>query len=193
MLFCTVGADTTDTEGLTEGAGGKMSDVANFFKGLVDKTGQYANKVYNFAADVTSHNPLTLNPAVTKSSGSNGLRDVADFMQNEIVNKADLRGAELETFLKGLPIVGGVINGFEGINQLEDLYRRTGKVPAYPGANSPGAAGIGSSLSQLTRKIEDGSNSLHEFYSGEPEVDPSNIERMNRYMSENWNVRRGAI
>lgn len=192
MLFCTVGADTTDTEGLTEGAGGKMGDVADFFRNVVDKGGQYLNKVYDFAADVTAHNPMTIAPA-TKPIASNGLRDVSDFMQNEIVNKSDLRGAQLETFLGGLPIVGGVIRGLEGASQLEDLYNRTGKVPAYPTLNSTGASGLGSTLGQLTRKIENGSNSLHEFYSGEPEVDPSNLERMNRYMSENWNVRRGAI
>lgn len=100
----------------------------------------------------------------------NPMRTAADFIDDEITQKSDLRGAETETFLRGLPIVGGVINGIEGVNQLEDLYNRTGKIPAYPGSNSPGAAGIGSAIGQLTRKIEDGSNSLHTFYSGEPEM-----------------------
>lgn len=165
-----------------------MGDVADFFKNVVDKGGRYLNKVYDFAADVTEKNPFTTVPA-TKSVASNGLRDVSDYMQNEIVDKADLRGAQLQTFLKGVPIVGGLLNGIEGMYQLEDLYDRTGKVPAYPSSNSPGGAGIASSLASLTRKIEDGSHSLHTFYSGEPEVDPSNNERMWRYMTEHWNVR----
>lgn len=140
-----------------------LSDVSDFFSKGVKKLGTFYRNNYSAANKIIN--------AVTGIENSPAT-DIADFIDREVVDKSDLRGAEVETFLRGFPIVGGIINGAEGINQLEDLYRNTGKVPAYPGASSPGAAGLGSSLSQLTRKIEDGSNSLHEFYTGEPELSP---------------------
>lgn len=62
------------------------------------------------------------------------------------------------------------MRGIEGINQLEDLYSKTGKLPAYPGASGVGAGGIGSAVGQLSRKIENGSHDLAEFYSGDRDI-----------------------
>lgn len=92
-----------------------------------------------------------------------------DFVESEIA-KADLRGAEAETFMKGLPIIGGVVNGIDGIQELEDLYNNTGKVPAYPASNSPGAQGLASAATGITRKIEDGLHDLGEYYAGDRDL-----------------------
>lgn len=98
---------------------------------------------------------------------SGGQNDVANFFQSEFVDKKDLRGAELLSFMSGIPIVGGINRGIDGINQLEDLYNSTGKVPQYPAASGVGAGGLGQSVGKLARKIENGTNDLSEYYSGE--------------------------
>lgn len=102
---------------------------------------------------------------IMKATGTDN--PIEDFYRNEFVDKADLRGAEAVSFASKLPLVGGLVRGVEGVNQLEDLYNRTGKVPAYPGASSVGAGGIGKSVGELVRKIENGTHDLAEFYSGE--------------------------
>lgn len=125
------------------------------------------------------------------SLGGVAENDVSRFFENEVSNKADLRGAQLTTGLSGLPYVGDFIRGINGVQQLEDLYNKTGKVPAYPGGSSNGAAGITEGLNDLakgfTRKIENGSNSLHEFYSGEAEKPTWSSGNMFRDMSNGWN------
>lgn len=159
-----------------------MSDVSKFFEDLVGGVGSLASSGMRATGDLTQF--------LTGSRGlaSNTTDKVADWWQDEVVNKKDLRGAQTETFLSGLPIIGGVIRGLEGANSLEDLYKRTGKVPAYPGTSPVGAGGLGSAVGQLARKIEDGTNDLAQFYAGE-DVN-TNSERAWRYMTENWNVRR---
>lgn len=81
--------------------------------------------------------------------------------------KADLRGAQIESVVSGLPYVGDVIRGVEGAQQMEDLYNNTGKTVAYPGSQGLGAGSLGRGLSEiLNRKIEDGTHDLYHFYSG---------------------------
>lgn len=92
-----------------------------------------------------------------------------DFVDSEIA-KADLRGAELESFVSGFPIVGNIIKGVEGVNQLEDLYNNTGKIPEYPGTSGVGAQGLASAATGITRKIEEGSHDLGEYYSGDRDL-----------------------
>lgn len=92
-----------------------------------------------------------------------------DFVESEMA-KSDLRGAELESFVSGLPIVGNVIKGVEGVNQLEDLYNNTGKIPEYPGVSGVGAQGLASAATGIARKIEEGSNDLGEYYSGDRDL-----------------------
>lgn len=101
------------------------------------------------------------------SKAITGTNQISDFYQKQFVDKSALRGAEIETFLSGLPGVGGVVKGLDGIQQLEDLYDRTGKIPAYPGLQTPGASGIGKSLGGVARKIEDGVHDLADYYAGE--------------------------
>lgn len=85
----------------------------------------------------------------------------------EEAKKSDLRGAEIEGFVSGLPIAGDVIRGIEGVNQMEDLYNHTGKVPAYPGSQNLGTGSLGRAFSEnISRKIEDGTHDLYQFYSG---------------------------
>lgn len=98
-----------------------------------------------------------------------------DFIDSEI-EKSDLRGAEATSFISGLPIVGGLVKGVEGIQQLEDLYKNTGKTTAYPGSSGPGAQGIAQAGVGIARKIEDGLNDLGEYYAGDPNLnDPVNV------------------
>lgn len=125
------------------------------------------------------------------SIGGLAENDVSKFFENEVVNKADLRGAELVTGLSGLPIAGDLIRGINGVEQLEDLYNKTGKVPAYPGGSSNGASGVTEGLNDLakgfSRKIENGTNSLHTFYSGEEEKPTWSTGNMFKDMSSGWN------
>lgn len=104
--------------------------------------------------------------------GGNATNDLQQFIQREIGDKADLRGAQVESMMSGLPVVGGLLKGVEGAERLEDLYNNAGKTPAYPALNNSGAsaAGIGKSIPGLSRKIESGINDLYEFYTGERDV-----------------------
>lgn len=123
-----------------------------------------------------------LSDAVSKSysslfGGSDGVRNaraiglngLADFMESEIA-KSDLRGAEVEGVLSGLPVVGDVIRGVEGVNQMEDLYSNTGKVPNYPGSQNLGTSALAHVPGDISRKIEGGSHDLAEFYSGDRNI-----------------------
>lgn len=92
-----------------------------------------------------------------------------DFVESEMA-KSDLRGAEIETFVRGLPYIGGIVGGVEGVQQLEDLYDNTGKIPAYPGSTGVGAQGLASAAAGITRKIEEGSHDLGEYYSGDRDL-----------------------
>lgn len=89
-----------------------------------------------------------------------------DFIDSEI-QKSDLRGAEIASFARGLPIIGGIVGGVEGVQQLEDLYNNTGKIPAYPGSSGPGAQGLAQAGVGVARKIEEGLNDLGEYYAGD--------------------------
>lgn len=162
VLFCTVGADTTDTEG-TEGAGGKMGDVADFFKKAVNTVGDVGQKGWKLYGDAAE--------ALTGSRGiaAHTTDKASDWFQNEIKNKSDLRGAQLETFISGLPYAGDFLRGIEGVNRLEDLYNNTGKVPEYPSLSGVGAGAAGHAISQGISKIMDGKNDLYEYYSGTPD------------------------
>lgn len=104
------------------------------------------------------------------SIGGHFENDVSKFFENEVVNKADLRGAQIESVLSGVPYVGDFLKGIEGVSQYEDLYNRTGKVPHYPALQSGGAGSLGHGLTDITRKIEGGSHDLAEFYSGDREI-----------------------
>lgn len=106
--------------------------------------------------------------------------DVSDFFEREIVNKADLRGAEAVSFASGLSGIGDIVRGIEGVNQMEDLYNNTGKVAHYPGASGSGASSLGHALSDLPNKIADGSHDLYEFYTGAS-------DGMFTQMSDGWN------
>lgn len=106
----------------------------------------------------------------TSSIGGLAQNDISRFWESE-ANKADLRGAQLEGFVSGLPIAGDIVRGVEGVNQMEDLYNNTGKVVHYPGSNSLGTSSLGHVPGNLSRKIEDGSNDLATFYSGDPTTD----------------------
>ncbi len=128
-----------------------------------------------------------------------GMRHKAEFAKhffgNSIIadeyDKAPLRGTEVESFLSGLPIIGGVVRGIEGINQLEDLYDRTGKTVAYP-SQVAGASGLGHALTGVTRKIEDGVHDLGSFYAGEDmlPIPSSQNQLMYGWNQRNYHIRK---
>lgn len=98
-----------------------------------------------------------------------GFNNIASFLQNE-ANKGALRGAEVEGVLSGVPVVGDVLRGLNGVQQMEDLYDRTGKTVAYGASQNLGASSMGHSVDSLTRKIEPGTHDLAEFYSGDRDI-----------------------
>ena len=95
-----------------------------------------------------------------------GVSGVSDFLNSEI-DKSQLRGAEIEGVLSGLPIVDNFVRGINGIQQMEDLYNNTGKVVNYAGSNNLGTSGLGRGLETVANKIADGTHDLHQFYSGD--------------------------
>lgn len=104
------------------------------------------------------------------SLGGHVDNNISDFINNEIVNKADLRGSQLEAVLSGMPVVGNVLRGVEGANQLEDLYNRTGKTVQYPAIQNMGMSSLGHLANDISKKIEGGTHDLAEFYSGDREI-----------------------
>lgn len=99
------------------------------------------------------------------SLGGLARNDVSRFFEDE-QKKSELRGAEIVSAMSGVPVVGNIIQGINGINQLEDLYRNTGKVPEYGTLSSGSASGLGKGLDKLANKIERGTHDLFEHYSG---------------------------
>lgn len=91
---------------------------------------------------------------------------IDDFIDSER-SKAGLRGAEITSFIGGLPLVGDIVKGIDGINRLEDLYDNTGKVPEYPAVQNTGTSSLGKGTGGITRKIENGTHDLFHFYSGD--------------------------
>ena len=102
----------------------------------------------------------------SKFAGSIGLNDYSNFVRSELVDKAELRGAQIEGFASGLPIVGGLVKGVNNVEQMEDLFNNTGKVSAYPGVQSSGLSSAGKSVAGISRKIEAGTHDLFEHYTG---------------------------
>lgn len=140
-----------------------MGDVAKFFGNMTKGFGDVASTMWRSAGDATKF--------VTGSRGlaTHTTDKVADFYDREISKKSDLRGAETESFLSGLPFVGDFLRGVEGVSRLEDLYNNTGKLPAYPAGGGVGAGAIGHSVGQIAQKIADGKSDLYEYYAGSPD------------------------
>lgn len=92
----------------------------------------------------------------------------ASFMKREVVDKSDLRGAQLLEGMSNVPIIGNVIRGIQGVNRLEDLYNNTGRTAYYAGSGVSGAGAIGSGLRDVA-KIADGVHDLYQFYTGTPD------------------------
>lgn len=108
-----------------------------------------------------------------------GFNDLSAFLQNE-ADKGALRGAEVEGVLSGVPIVGDVLRGLNGVQQMEDLYDRTGQTVAYGASQNLGTSALGHASDSLTRKIESGSNDLAEFYSGDRDINHT-FDNVNGY------------
>lgn len=107
----------------------------------------------------------------SKASSSAAKR--GDFVDLYNEGRADLQAAQWKSAIGGLPIIGPLVKGIEGWQQLEDLYNTTGKVPAYPAMDGR-ASGIGYTASNLAfsagNKIFDGAHDLYQFYTGEADA-----------------------
>lgn len=136
-----------------------MGDVAKFFGDVVSGYNKGWSDIWNGASNVA--NFLT----GSKTNVASMLRDA----HNDELKKSDLRGAQTETFLSGLPYIGDFLRGVEGVFRLEDLYNATGKIPAYPASQGVGAGAAGHAFSQAVSKIADGKNDLYEYYTGSPD------------------------
>lgn len=88
-------------------------------------------------------------------------------------NERQFNEAYWESIFSGVPIVGPLVKGIEGAKQLEDLYKNTGKVPAYPAISGVGGAGIGYTAANVAgmaaNRIASGFHDLYQFYTGEPD------------------------
>lgn len=88
-------------------------------------------------------------------------------------NYRDYRDAQLKSFLSGVPYLGPFLQASDQAKMFEDLYNRTGKVPAYPFSAGIGYGGIAHAMTNtaaaIGNKIADGSHDLYQFYSGEPD------------------------
>lgn len=102
--------------------------------------------------------------------GITGNKDTpyASLMQREVVDKSDLRGAQLLEGLSNVPIAGNIIRGIQGVNRLEDLYNNTGRTAYYAGSGVSGAGALGSGARDIA-KIADGVHDLYQFYTGTPD------------------------
>lgn len=92
----------------------------------------------------------------------------ASMMQREVVDKSDLRGAQLLEGMSNVPVVGNFIRGIQGVNRLEDLYNNTGRTAYYAGSGISGAGALGSGARDIA-KIADGVHDLYQFYTGTPD------------------------
>lgn len=92
----------------------------------------------------------------------------AAMVKREVVDKSDLRGAQLLEGLSNVPIAGNIIRGIQGVNRLEDLYNNTGRTAYYAGSGVSGAGALGSAVGQAA-KIADGVHDLYQYYSGTPD------------------------
>lgn len=137
--------------------------------------GDSRKNIYNSVGNVANDISKFYDPHGVMSLAAKGSKDVAQFYQNEYSNKADLRGSEIESLLSGVPVVGDVLRGVNGVQQMEDLYNNTGKTAAYPASQNLGASGVGYGAQSLVRKIEDGRNDLYQYYAGEPDQWTANM------------------
>lgn len=140
-----------------------MGGLEDYYQKFVKSVGDVGSTILDYGGKAASYLSPSAAPVIKKATS-----DASQWMKNEISNKADLRTAQILGFGSGFPILGGLINGWQGAVQMEDLYNNTGKVPAYPGLQSLGTGGIGSAVSQAMR-IADGSNDLYRYYAGEPD------------------------
>lgn len=113
---------------------------------------------------------------ISKASDTqSGYNDVADMMENmfedhRTEDQKALQEARVTSFLSGMPLIGGFIQGTESARQLEDYYKNTGMLPKYPGRSSIGYGGLGSAVGNTAMSlIPDGKNDLYQFYTGEPD------------------------
>lgn len=113
------------------------------------------------------------------SAFGNFKNPLSDFFHSEM-EKSDLRDAEARQIASGLPIVGDLLKGQDGISQLEDLYAKTGKTAQYAAVQNTGAASLGHFAGTLANQVANGFNDLYQYYSGEPDAFRS--EMNNSYM-----------
>lgn len=114
-----------------------------------------------------------VNDASNSSKRSYAYADT--YYKNFNTNEAKMNDARIESFLSGLPIIGGFVRGYNQARYMEDYYKNTGMVPNYPGLSMSGYSGLGNvtgnlALSALSGgrsagyNVKEGTNDLLTFY-----------------------------
>lgn len=111
-----------------------------------------------------------VNPNMQSVPDSPGYSDYGDLLKESIgADNEELFNARLKTFLSGVPGIGPMVQAYDKAQQLEDLYKNTGKVPAYPSISGIGYGGVGNVAARVASgaaHIASGTHDLYEFYSG---------------------------
>lgn len=113
------------------------------------------------------------NPYRADTPDAPSTNDYADLLKESIgADNPELFEARLKSFLSGVPYIGPMVQAYDQAQMFEDLYKKTGKVPAYAAISGIGYGGVGSVAANTASgmaKIAGGTHDLYEFYSGEPD------------------------
>lgn len=140
-----------------------MADYGSWLNKAASKGAEWVGNAHAFGSN------WSLPGIAWRGITNNSDTPYAAFMKREVVNKSDLRGAQLLEGLSNVPLVGNVIRGIQGVNRLEDLYNNTGRTAYYAGSGVSGAGALGSGARDIA-KIADGVHDLYQFYSGTPDA-----------------------
>lgn len=93
----------------------------------------------------------------------------------QAVKNNDMDSARVQSFISGLPFLGGVVRGIDQARYAEDYYRNTGMAPKYPSL-APGYSGLSTGLGNVAMaaasrlgggsgyNVKEGTNDLLSFY-----------------------------
>lgn len=97
------------------------------------------------------YHPLNPNGAIWR-----GLMEKTGNDPKHIEERAKLRSAQINAIGSGVPVLGGILRGFEGVEKLEDYYKNSGFLPEYQFSDYFGAGGLGSALGYALGNHGDG-------------------------------------
>lgn len=84
-----------------------------------------------------------------RSASASGQKAKSGYYGTYDPNKGKLQEAQALSFLSGLPLIGGIFNGYQQARYMDDYYKNTGMVPTYPGYTMSGYSGFGRAAGNL--------------------------------------------